>query len=70
MGELVLNEVEGKEFSTIKMVCFRFYPIFQYSSIPWKRHKSVAIKRSLISNKYIISEMLICNNNNQKWRSG
>jgi hypothetical protein len=32
MGELVLNEVEGKEFLTIKMVYFRFYP--QYSSIP------------------------------------
>jgi len=32
MGELVLNEVEGKEFFTIKMVCFRLYP--QYSSIP------------------------------------
>jgi hypothetical protein len=32
MDELVLNEVEGKEFLTIKMVYFRFYP--QYSSIP------------------------------------
>ena len=32
MGELVLNEVEGKEFFTIKMVYFRPYP--QYSSIP------------------------------------
>jgi len=26
MGELVLNEVEGKEFFTIKMVYFRLYP--------------------------------------------
>jgi len=32
MGELVLNEVEGKEFFTINMVYFRPYP--QYSSIP------------------------------------
>jgi len=32
MGELVLNEVEGKEFFTIKMVYFRIYP--QYSNIP------------------------------------
>jgi hypothetical protein len=32
MGELVLNEVEGKEFFTIKMVYFRPYP--QYSDIP------------------------------------
>jgi len=31
-GELVLNEVEGKAFFTIKMVYFRLYP--QYSSIP------------------------------------
>ena len=31
MGELVLNEVEGKEFFTIKMNYFRLYP--QYSSI-------------------------------------
>ncbi len=29
MSELVLNEVEGKEFCTIKMVYFRPYP--QYS---------------------------------------
>jgi len=29
MGELVLNQVEGKEFFTIKMVCFHLYP--QYS---------------------------------------
>jgi len=32
MGKLVLNKVEGKEFFTIKMVCFRLSP--QYSSIP------------------------------------
>jgi hypothetical protein len=32
MGELVLNEVEGKEFFTIKMVYFHPYP--QYSNIP------------------------------------
>jgi hypothetical protein len=32
MGELILNQVEGKEFFTIKMVYFRPYP--QYSSIP------------------------------------
>jgi hypothetical protein len=32
MGELVLNEVEGKEFSTIKMIYFCPYP--QYSGIP------------------------------------
>ena len=32
MGELVLNEVEGKEFFTIKMVFFLPYP--QYSNIP------------------------------------
>jgi len=31
MGELVLNEVEGKAFFPIKMVYFRFYP--QYFSI-------------------------------------
>jgi hypothetical protein len=33
MGELVLNEVEGNEFFTIKMVYFRPYP--QYSIIPF-----------------------------------
>jgi len=33
MGELVLNEVEGKKFFTIKIVYFRLYP--QYSSIPF-----------------------------------
>jgi hypothetical protein len=33
MGELVLNEVEGKEFFTTKMVYFHLYP--QYSSIPF-----------------------------------
>jgi len=33
MGELVLNEVEGKEFFTIKIVYFRLYA--QYSSIPF-----------------------------------
>jgi hypothetical protein len=33
MGELILNEVEGKEFFTIKMVYFRLYP--QYSNIPF-----------------------------------
>jgi hypothetical protein len=32
MGELVLNEVEGKDFFTIKMVYFLIYP--QYSNIP------------------------------------
>jgi len=32
MGELVLNEVEGKEFFTIKMVFSLPYP--QYSNIP------------------------------------
>jgi len=32
MDELILNQVEGKEFFTIKMVYFRPYP--QYSSIP------------------------------------
>ncbi len=32
MGELVLNEVEGKEFFTIIMLYFRLYP--QYSNIP------------------------------------
>jgi len=33
MGELVLNEVEGKEFFLqFKWFIFRFYP--QYSSIP------------------------------------
>jgi hypothetical protein len=32
MGELVLNQVEGKEFFTIKMVYYRPFP--QYSSIP------------------------------------
>jgi len=34
VGELVLNEVEGKEFFTIKMVYFRPYPnipAFHYS---------------------------------------
>jgi len=36
MGELVLNEVEGKEFFTIKMVYFR--PYSQYSSIPVFQH--------------------------------
>jgi len=34
MGELVLNEVEGKEFFTIKIVCFRPYsPIFNDQSL-------------------------------------
>jgi hypothetical protein len=32
MGELVLNEVEGKEFFTIKKGYYRHYS--QYSSIP------------------------------------
>jgi len=32
MGELVLNEVEGKEFFTIEMVYFLPFP--QYSNIP------------------------------------
>jgi len=32
MGELVLNQVEGKVFFTIKMIYFRLYP--QYSNIP------------------------------------
>jgi len=33
VGELVLNEVEGKKFLTIKIVYFRSYP--QYSRIPF-----------------------------------
>jgi hypothetical protein len=33
MGELVPNEVEGKEFFTNKMVYFR--PYSQYSNIPF-----------------------------------
>jgi hypothetical protein len=47
MGELVLNEVEGKEFFKIKMVYFHLYP--QYSSIPSPWHKQLAIKRFVIS---------------------
>ena len=42
MGELVLNEVEGKEFFTIKMVYFRFYP--QYSSIPAFQHSILTVQ--------------------------
>jgi hypothetical protein len=37
MGELVLNQVEVKEFFTNKMVYFHSYPnipAFHYSSIP------------------------------------
>jgi len=59
MGELVLNQAEGKEFFTIKMVYFRPYPnipAFQYSIIPWKWHKPGAIKKSLISINCRISE--------------
>jgi len=40
MGELVLNEVEGKEFFTIKMVYF--HPYSQYSNIP-TFHSSILI---------------------------
>jgi len=40
MGELVLNEVEGKKFFTIKMVCFRLYP--QHSNFP-TFHSSILI---------------------------
>jgi len=32
MDEFILNEVEGKEFFTIKMVCLGLYS--QYSRIP------------------------------------
>jgi hypothetical protein len=48
MGELVLNEVEGKEFFTIKMVYFRLYP--QYSSIPLFHYD--AINRLSLINLY------------------
>jgi hypothetical protein len=34
MSELVLKELEGKEFFTIKMVYSALIPIFQYSSVP------------------------------------
>jgi len=37
MGELGLNEVEAKEFFTIKMVYFLLLsPIFHYYSIPFQ----------------------------------
>jgi len=49
MGELVLNEVEGKEFFTIKMVYFCPYP--QYSSIPF--FHSDGINRFLLKNYYL-----------------
>ena len=48
MGELVLNEVEGKEFFTIKMVYFR--PYSQYSNIP--AFHSVGINRLPLNNMY------------------
>ncbi|MGD9246041.1 MAG: hypothetical protein PVH36_14000 [Desulfobacterales bacterium] len=34
VGELVLNQVEGKEFFTIKMVYSALIPIFQHPSVP------------------------------------
>jgi len=37
---------------------FSNIPVFQYSIIPWKWHKTGAIKRSLISINYRISETL------------
>jgi len=39
MGELVLNQVEGKEFFTIKMVYFRSYPPI----LPWRWHKRLLL---------------------------
>jgi hypothetical protein len=44
MSELVLNEVEGKEFFTIKMAYFHPYP--QYSSIPAFQHSSIPVFHS------------------------
>jgi hypothetical protein len=41
MGELVLNEVEGKEFLTFKMGWFR--PCPKYSSIP-SFHSSIPME--------------------------
>jgi len=52
MSELVLNEVEGKEFFTIKMVYFRSHPnipAFQHSIIPFRWHKQIAIRKRVIS---------------------
>jgi len=43
VGELVLNEVEGKEFFTIKMVYFRPYPNIRSepeASIPVFHHSN------------------------------
>ncbi|RZB38508.1 MAG: hypothetical protein SRB2_00256 [Desulfobacteraceae bacterium Eth-SRB2] len=50
MGELVLNKVEGKEFFAISIFYFSLlFPIFQHSTIPFRWHKQVAIKRFVIS---------------------
>jgi hypothetical protein len=50
MDELVLNEVEGKEFFYNENGLFpSLSPIFQYSIIPFGWHKYVEINRLLIS---------------------
>jgi hypothetical protein len=53
MGELVLNEVEGEEFFYNLNGLFSAFipniPTFQHSSIPFRWHKQVAIKKLLIS---------------------
>ncbi len=63
MGELVLNEAEGKEFFYNLNGLFSAFipniPAFQYSSIPFRWHKQVAIKRLLISYSCRNSETLI-----------
>jgi hypothetical protein len=50
MGELVLNEVEGKEFFDNLNGLFSLLPsIFQHSILPCRWHKQVAIKKLVIS---------------------
>ena len=56
LGELALNEAEEKEFFYNLNGLFSAFipniPAFQHSSIPFRRHKQVAIKRLLISYSY------------------
>jgi len=55
MGELVLNEVEGKEFFTIKMVYFRPYP--QYSLRAGGQHSSVPLFHSDGINQELLKDL-------------
>jgi hypothetical protein len=56
MGELVLNQVEGKVFFTIKMIYFRLYP--QYSNIPLFHSDGISeLTKSVVSISCKIFEM-------------